>query len=103
MIACQSSIGQWRGLARIKIADGNEKTRRWNDQVIGHAAVATEAAWSFACLVLAIILHARPAIKASPAPPWSIDEYRVSDSIARRARSELLHPTGVLMAQGEGK
>ncbi len=51
--------------------------------------------------VLAVVLGSEPAAAAVPTSPRSVDRNRLADAERRRARTVILDPTGVLVAEHE--
>ena len=75
----------------------------YDDHVVGHAAISPEAAGSVLRGVLAVVLHAYPAVCADTAAPRAIDDNWIADRKPGRAGSQFLDPARVLVSEGKGK
>ena len=103
VVAGERRVGERSSVTRIKFAQGEKKARGWNDHVVGHAAISSQAAGLVLRRVLAVVFHSYPAVCANAAAPGAIDDHCIPDGEPARARPQLLDPARVLMAEGEGE
>ena len=103
VVGRQRGVGQRRRVARIEIPERHEQPRVGDEHVLGHAAVAAEAAAGRAELrrALAQGLQPGPARAAAPAAPRPVDRDGLADLPALHARAERLDPAGVLVPERE--
>jgi hypothetical protein len=67
VITGERSIGERSRFTRVKRAQREEKPRGWNDHVVGHPAILSEAAGSDLPKVLTVVLYSHPAVRAAAA------------------------------------
>ena len=87
VVGGERRVGQRGGVARVEVAERHQQASVGHEQVLGHAAVAAQAAAPRADVGDAFAEHlaAFKAGRAAPAAPGAVDGDRVADPPAAHA------------------
>src|SRR5262249_51615754 len=98
MITGERRVRQRSSFSGLKCSQRNQAARRWKDHGGRRPPVspAKPAAAGGTAGVLAIILHAHPAVLAVPAAPGAVNNHRVSGRESHGTGAKLLDPPRVL-------
>ncbi len=104
MVGRQSGVGEGRRLHRVQVTEGQEVAGVVDQHVPRHAAIGAQACRHRGelALALAIVLQPLDAAAALAATGRAIDGDRLADFQPGDAGAQRLHPTRVLVTEGEG-